>query len=72
MFYRDRIEKIFELKSQQNKDESEGKNEDLDSYKDQVYLEKGDLLSMILGAYYTFLPIFIVLFIILYLTRPWQ
>ncbi|NLY73605.1 MAG: hypothetical protein GX079_07950 [Tissierellia bacterium] len=72
MFYRDRIEKIFELKSQQNKDDSEGKIEDLDSYKDQVYLEKGDLLSMILGAYYTFLPIFIVLFIILYLTRPWQ
>lgn len=72
MFYRDRIEKIFELTSQKNKEGQEEKLEELDQYKDQIYLEKGDFLSMVLGAYYTFLPLFIVLFIILYLTRPWQ
>lgn len=73
MFYRDRIEKIFELSSEKkNKKETEAGLEDLDQYRNQIYLEKGDMMTMILGAYYAFLPLFAVLFFILYLTRPWQ
>ncbi len=70
MFYKDKIDRIFEAKSKE-KSSSEDL-EDLNKYKNQVELEKGDFLSMVIGAYYAFLPIFLVLFIILYLVRPWQ
>lgn len=67
MFYKERIDRIFELSKK-------GGEEDADAmhwYKNRIELEKGDFLSMVLGAYYAFLPVFIVLFILLYLSRPW-
>jgi|LSQX01.2.fsa_nt_gb hypothetical protein len=73
MFYKGRIDKIFELTKKDNEKEEflQDELEDLTRYKNKTELEKGDMLSMILGAYYAFLPIFIILFIILYLVRPW-
>lgn len=74
MFYREKIDRIFEL-SKKNKEEEEKplghEGEDLAQYKNKIEIEKGDMFSMIMGAYYAFLPIFIVLFIILFLVRPW-
>lgn len=67
MFYKDKIDKIYEVKNEEKKE-----LEDLDRYKEEIYLEKGDFISMVLGAYYAFLPIFLILLLILYLVRPWQ
>lgn len=67
MFYKDKIDKIYEVKNEEKKE-----LEDLDCYKKEIYLEKGDFISMVLGAYYAFLPIFLILLLILYLVRPWQ
>ena len=76
MFYRRKIDAIFEERAKKHKDrvgqdDRHDEDYDLDQYKNQVDLESGDLLGMILGAYYAFLPIFIVLIIILFLVRPW-
>lgn len=67
MFYKDKIDKIYQVKNEEKKE-----LEDLDRYKEEIYLEKGDFISMVLGAYYAFLPIFLILLLILYLVRPWQ
>ena len=73
MFYKGKIDRIFELtKINKEEDLLNDKVEDLAQYKNNIELEKGDLFSMIMGAYYAFLPLFIILFIILYLARPWQ
>lgn len=72
MFYKEKIDRIFEL-TKKNKEEvepSRDSQEDLDQYKNKMELEKGDMLSMIMGAYMAFLPIFIILLIILFLVRP--
>lgn len=73
MFYKEKIDRIFEL-TKKNKEEvepSRDSQEDLDQYKNKMELEKGDMFSMIMGAYYAFLPIFIILLIILFLVGPW-
>ncbi len=75
MFYRRRIEEIFEKTSEKNREKREeifGEEDDydLDQYKHQVHLEPGDLFAMIIGGYYAFWPIFLALFIILFLVRP--
>lgn len=67
MFYKDKIDKIYQVKNEEKKE-----LEDLDRYKEEIYLEKGDFISMVLGAYYAFLPVFLILLLILYLVRPWQ
>lgn len=73
MFYKEKIDRIFEL-TKKNKEEvepSRDSQENLDQYKNKMELEKGDMFSMIMGAYYAFLPIFIILLIILFLVGPW-